>query len=84
MKIYLACGLPVFMTDVPAVARELAEKGAGVVVEHSPQALAEAVLRIFRDPEGYRRMRERALAAAREYDWDAVWERTFAETEKTV
>jgi glycosyltransferase involved in cell wall biosynthesis len=84
VKIYLACGLPVLMTDVPAVARELAEKGAGVIVGYSPDALAETVLRIFRDPEGYRRMRERALAMAREYDWEAVWERTFAETEKIV
>lgn len=82
VKIYLACGLPVLITDVPAIARELAEKGAGVIVEYSPEALAEAALRIFRDPEGYRRMRERALAVAREYDWDAVWSRTFEEMER--
>ncbi len=84
VKIYLACGLPVLMTDVPAVARELAEKGAGALVEHTPDSLADTVLRIFRDPEEHRRMRERALETARQYDWTAIWERTFEKTKDSL
>jgi glycosyltransferase involved in cell wall biosynthesis len=82
VKIYLACGLPVMITDVPAVAREIEEKGAGRIVEHSPSALAETVTALFRDPGRHARMRERALALAAEYTWDSIWERTFREMDR--
>jgi glycosyltransferase involved in cell wall biosynthesis len=84
VKIYLACGLPVLATDVPAVARELASKGAGAIVAYTPESLAEAAVRIFRDQEGYRAMCGRALDMAREYDWDTIWQRVFEETGKIV
>ena len=79
VKIYLACGLPVLITDVPSVARELESKGAGVIVEHKAERLAAVVCDIFEDEVRYERMRESALTMAAEYDWDAVWERTFGE-----
>ncbi|MFC1509510.1 glycosyltransferase, partial [Candidatus Omnitrophota bacterium] len=79
VKIYLACGLPVLITDVPAVAREIESKGAGVIVEHDPERLAAAVCDIYENKARYEHMRESAIAMAAEYDWDAVWERTFRE-----
>lgn len=82
VKIYLAAGLPVLITDVPAVAREIAERDAGKIVEHTPESLAEAIRSIFRDPEEHARMRERAFSLAAEYTWDAIWERTFAEMDR--
>lgn len=82
VKIYLACGLPVLITDVPAVAREIAERGAGAIVEYDAKNLAEAVTGILLDPAEHEVMREKALALAAEYDWDAIWERTFGEMEK--
>ncbi|MCE5252022.1 glycosyltransferase [bacterium] len=78
VKIYLGCGLPVLITDVPSVAREIESKGAGVIVRHDPEDLARAISGIFADRDGYERMRERAVEMAAEYDWDAIWERTFA------
>ncbi|MBN1291348.1 MAG: glycosyltransferase [Candidatus Latescibacteria bacterium] len=78
VKIYLACGLPVLITDVPAVAREIKEKGAGVIVEHDPVKLAETVCGIFADEERYEHMRKRAVDMAAEYQWETIWERTFA------
>ena len=65
------------ITDVPAVAREIEAKGAGVIVEHNPLHLAETVCGIFADKERYVRMREQAVDMAAEYKWDAIWERTF-------
>ena len=79
VNIYLACGLPVLITDVPSVAREIESKGAGVIVEHDPDELAAAVCGIFEDEDRYEKMRESAIAMAAEYDWDAIWERTFRE-----
>ena len=82
VKIYLAAGLPVLITDVPAVAREIAERNAGKIVDHTPASLAAAITGIFREPEEHVRMRERALALAAEYTWDAIWERTFSEMDR--
>lgn len=82
VKIYLASGLPVLITDVPAVAREIESKGAGCIVEHSPSALAEAALALFRDPARHKQMRERALGMAAEFTWDSIWERAFREMDR--
>ncbi len=82
VKIYLASGLPTLITDVPAVARELAERGAGRIVEHTPESLAGAVIDIFLNPVEHAAMRERAVALASEYTWDSIWERTFREMDR--
>jgi len=77
VKIYLGCGLPVLITDVPAVAHEIESRGAGVIVGYDPSDLARVINDIFDDPGRYEHMREQALTLAAEYDWDAIWERTF-------
>ena len=81
VKIYLACGLPVLITDVPAVAREIEAKDAGVIVDQNPESLAETVCGIFADEKRYVRMREQAIRMASEYKWDTIWDRTFAKCE---
>lgn len=78
VKIYLACGLPVLITDVPPVAREIHEREAGTVVPHDAVALVDTVAGVFGDPARHERMRQAAIGLAREYDWNAIWERTFA------
>ena len=78
VKIYLACGLPVLITDVPPVAREIGERDAGFVIPHDAAALADAVTGVFSDPARHERMRRSAVGLAREYDWNVIWNRTFA------
>jgi len=82
VKIYLACGLPVIITDVPAVAGEIAEKNVGRIVQYTPKSLAEKIIGIFSNPDKYELMREQALTLAAEYTWNSIWERTFREMEK--
>ena len=79
VKIYLACGLPVLITDVPPIAKTINERGAGKVIEHNPSFLAKTVLNIFSNFEMYKQMREQAISLAAEFDWDVIWRRTFAE-----
>jgi glycosyltransferase involved in cell wall biosynthesis len=77
VKIYLASGLPILITDVPPIAREIEQRGAGIIVDEDPTVLAQAVADIVSDRESYVRMRENAIALGAEYDWDAIWKRTF-------
>jgi len=77
VKIYLACGLPVLITDVPPIAKIIHDGGAGKIVEYSPSSLTETVIGIFADSGRYSRMREEAIIMASEFDWNAIWLRTF-------
>jgi len=67
---YLALGMPCVGNDIPDQAAVLAASGAGWLAASTPQAMAEALLAILRDPQA---ARERAAAgpayieAARSY-----------------
>ena len=77
VKIYLACGLPIMITDVPPIAQKINARQAGVIVEYEPSCLARAVVEIFNDFNTYKHMRKRAIEMAAEFDWNTIWRRTF-------
>ncbi len=76
-KEYMACGLPVIMTRVPANADELERRHAGILIEYTPEALAVAVQRLVDQPELYAGMREGALAYASDFDWARIFSEAF-------
>lgn len=63
----LACGVPLVTADTPA-ARELLRDGESALLAPpgEPEALAEAIRRVAREPGLARRLSERGLAAYRE------------------
>jgi glycosyltransferase involved in cell wall biosynthesis len=80
-KVYLACGLPVIIVDVPAVAREIAESGAGLCISYDRDALSDAVATLMGDLDAFR-VNARAMAA--QYDWQEVFARTWRNTLNVV
>jgi glycosyltransferase involved in cell wall biosynthesis len=68
VKNYLGCGVPVLVTDVPWIAREVAAHGAGEVIDDTTAAIAAAVVRWMRDAELNQRAREQAREFARSFD----------------
>jgi glycosyltransferase involved in cell wall biosynthesis len=78
LKVYLAAGVPIVLTDVPPNARSLAAAGAAELTEFSPQALAEAIERVLAPPQQWRDRRDAALRVAREYDWPVVLSEAMA------
>lgn len=73
----LACGTPLVVTDVGECAAVV--DGAGYVVPpKSPQALAEAVLRLLTDTSEWHRFSERAWECAQRYSWDEAASKTVA------
>lgn len=63
----LASGLPVVTTRV-SVLPELISTGGGILIDDpSPAAVAQAVLKITRDPGKYREMSSRAIRTAQDY-----------------
>lgn len=74
----MACGLAVVSTDVGGIPYLLdADENALLVPSHDPDAMAEAVARILREPGLARRLSRSARAKAEGFDWRAVlpqWE----------
>ena len=76
---YLACGLPVIMTGVPATADEVREAGAGFVIALQRDALVDALRQLLLDDALYARCRTAALGLALSRDSDRVLRREFLE-----
>lgn len=76
-KVYLACGLPVVIVDVPEVAEEIERRGAGRAIRYDADELERALEEIM---AGHVDFRARALAMAREYEWDDVFARAWRES----
>lgn len=77
VKDYLACGLPVVITDVPEIAKDVARLFAGKVCEYTVEDLVRAVGEILADAEGYLTMRQNAVDYMKTYEWAAIFDASF-------
>lgn len=68
---YAAAGLPVIMSDIPEH-RYLNDKyNFGLIIaENTPQALADAILRLYQDKELYNSLAENARVLSQELNWE--------------
>lgn len=79
-KVYLASGLPVIITNIPAIAHDIAARQAGVIIPYQSEALAEAVIKLFSHPDQLRTMRMNAYAFAASFDWENIFPQALADT----
>lgn len=73
----LACGLPVLATPV-SVLPSLLANGCGVLIEPSPEAIAQAVCSLVSDPGRQRQMSVQARKTARQFTLER-WHDTIGE-----
>lgn len=79
-KEYMSCGLPVIITDVPEIAREIEEMGAGIVIEYASQELADAAISLLTDAERYKSHRGGVRKLSSKYTWAAIFEEALKTT----
>ena len=74
---YLACGLPVVVSDLPGITPFVREADCGLVVPaENPQAFAEAIAYLLDHPEEAKRMGENGRRAVLEkYNWSGEAEK---------
>jgi len=72
----IGCSCPVVVGDVPAVHDLIEDSPECIVPQRDAEALAAAVVRVLKDPDGAR-VRARALrdVVSRKFSWDAVAKR---------
>lgn len=76
---YLMAGLPVLASDLPEMRRVVLEAEAGLVVNPlDGSGIARAVVEMLADQDRRVRWRQAALAAARQYCWEAEAQRLTA------
>lgn len=78
VKQYLAAGLPVCLTDVPAIARELEAVGCARVVEPSVGNIGLELVEMLLNPDKLRAMSNSALAFIAPLRWDNVFDIAFS------
>lgn len=81
VKLYLGCGTPVIITEVPMLAKEIHQKEAGIAIGYSTEELVSAVATIFGENNRYR---ENAVCLAHEYVYTKIYENAFSVTAKRL
>jgi glycosyltransferase involved in cell wall biosynthesis len=76
-KEYLACGLPVIITDVPWIAQEIAKRPMGLCIEYDVEQLAQAAVKLMTDQVFYDECATNALAYVKDMAWDSIYRRVL-------
>jgi glycosyltransferase involved in cell wall biosynthesis len=74
VKIYLGCGLPIVITDVPPIAKELENNNSGIISEYNSSDFADKILKI---QENYEFYNKNSVEFGKQFDWNVVFNGLF-------
>jgi len=80
VKIYLACGLPVLLTDVPEIAKEIEKNGAGLIFNYERKDFIKKLQCLLEREDVYFQYRNKAIQMASELSWDVIFNKAMQET----
>lgn len=70
---YFACGLPVIITEVPPVAKEIADEKLGFVAPYNAKEFARSCIELLSNKQLYSQMRNNVLNKAKNHHWDNIF-----------
>lgn len=80
IKNYLAAGLPVILTDVPPIAKEIQKSNCAVIIEYNAKAFENAVLELLSNENKLKTYQKNAINFAKKFDWNYVFNKALVET----
>lgn len=72
VKLYLGCGLPLVITDVPAIARVIESHRAGFIVDYTVKSITKALIRLLTNDTLYKKYRKNAIELSKRYDTNSL------------
>ena len=81
IKVYLGCGLPIVLTDVPPIAKDLARMGAGRLARYDAADFARTVAAVLNDAD-YPKIRENARTLGEQCAWPRIFTSAFLRLDK--
>lgn len=72
VKLYIACGLPVVITDVSHISSVIESKKAGIVVKYDSNSLANAIIKLMSNQKLYEEYRNNAIELSKNYDTNTL------------
>lgn len=79
-KDYLASGLPVIITKVPAVAFEIQKRKCGLAINYNERELINAILKFLLNEKLLLAYRKNAIKMAKLYQWEIIFKKAFEKT----
>jgi len=73
VKVYLATGLPIIITDVPHIARQIEDVKCGVVIDYKKEDLVNAIVSLMKNKDLLKKYRENASEFAKQFDWNVMF-----------
>jgi glycosyltransferase involved in cell wall biosynthesis len=71
-KLYLGCGLPVIITNVPAISSIIHSKKAGMIVNYNMESVTKTLIKLLSNDKLYKEYRENAIKLSKNYDTDSL------------
>lgn len=79
-KLYAFCGVPIVITNGPAVSQEIHARGAGLAIPYERQALVDALITILKCDNDLKRYRANATSFARHYTAEHLFDQAFRDS----
>jgi len=77
LKDYLSAGLPIILTNLPHNAKEIEEKGCGIIIDYNPNEVSKAICQLMMNKTKLHQYRINALKMAKQYDWHKIYDNHF-------
>jgi glycosyltransferase involved in cell wall biosynthesis len=78
VKRYLACGIPVIMTNISDITIDVIKYRCGYVIKYSETEFIKKITEYFDHPDKQLIYRKNALQYAKKYTWNKIFSRVFA------
>lgn len=75
IKFYLGCGLPIVITDVPPIAKEIEKRKCGLIAGYDSEDFASKIMEICNNEEKYAEFKGNSISFGREFDWKNIFNR---------
>lgn len=79
VKYYLSLGIPLIITDVPSVAKDIAKEKCGLVINYDENELERAVEKFFSNLSFSIDYRRNALKYVEKFSWDKLYREALKE-----